>query len=68
MTDSMDSEARCAGEIIGSVAANLASMAKSPLCLIYNAIVLSGGGIIYECAVITSSVLGIIKHKRAEGE
>ena len=41
---------------------------KSPLCLIYNSIVLSGGGIIYECAVITSSVLGIIKHKRAESE
>lgn len=41
---------------------------KSPLCLIYNAIVLSGGGIIYECAVITSSVLGIIKHKRAESK
>lgn len=35
---------------------------KSPLCLIYNAIVLSGGGVIYECTVLCSAVIGIIKN------
>jgi uncharacterized membrane protein YkgB len=39
---------------------------KSPLCLIYNAIVLSGGGVIYECAVLTSAIIGIIKNKRVK--
>lgn len=36
---------------------------KSPLCLIYNIIVSSGGGIVYECAVLVSSVIGIIKNR-----
>ena len=38
---------------------------KSPLCLVYNALVLSVGGIIYECAVLISSVLGLLKYKHA---
>ena len=37
---------------------------KSPLCLIYNIIVLSGGGVIYECGVLLSSTIGIIKNRR----
>lgn len=36
---------------------------KSPLCLVYNIIVSSGGGIIYECAVLISSLIGIIKNR-----
>lgn len=40
----------------------LCMFVKSPLCLIYNVIVSSGGGIIYECAVLISSVVGIIKN------
>ena len=39
---------------------------KSPLCLIYNVIVLSGGGILYECAVLVSSVIGIIKNRTSK--
>lgn len=35
MTDSMDTEARAAGELIGSVAASLASKTDKPLCLIF---------------------------------
>ncbi len=35
---------------------------KSPLCLIYNIIVLSGGGIIYEVTVLVSSIIGTIKN------
>ncbi len=38
---------------------------KSPLCLVYNILVLSGGGIIYECAVLVSSVIGIIRSKKS---
>ena len=38
---------------------------KSPLCLVYNALVFSVGGIIYECAVLTSSVIGLLKNKRS---
>lgn len=34
---------------------------KSPLCLVYNIIAKSGGGIIYECTVLVSSAIGIIK-------
>ena len=39
---------------------------KSPLCLIYNIIVFSTGGIIYECAVLVSSVLGLVRNRKAE--
>ena len=38
---------------------------KSPLCLIYNIIVFSGGGMLYECAVLVSSALGIIKNRNS---
>ena len=34
---------------------------KSPLCLTYNAFALSIGGVVYESAVLISSVIGIIK-------
>ena len=36
---------------------------KSPLCLTYNAIVMSVGGIVYECTVLVSSIIGIIKNR-----
>ncbi len=36
---------------------------KAPLCLIYNALVLSVGGIIYECAVLASAIIGLIKYR-----
>jgi len=42
---------------------------KSPLCLIYNIIVLSGGGIFYEGTVLVSSIIGTMrnfKEKRKE--
>ena len=41
----------------------IAMFIKSPLCLLYNIFVLSGGGIIYECAVLVSSVIGILRNK-----
>ncbi len=37
---------------------------KSPLCLTYNAIVLSVAGIIYEVVVLTSSVIGVIINRK----
>jgi hypothetical protein len=39
---------------------------KSPLCLIYNIIVSSGGGIVYECVVLVSSLIGIIKNRSSK--
>lgn len=36
---------------------------KSPACLLYNIFVLSGGGIIYECAVLISAVIGLIRNR-----
>lgn len=36
---------------------------KSPLCLIYNIIVSSAGGVVYECTVLVSSVIGIINNR-----
>ena len=39
---------------------------KSPLCLAYNLLVKSGGGVIYECAVLSSSLIGVIKHRQAK--
>ena len=39
---------------------------KSPLCLLYNVIVLSSGGFIYECAVLISAIIAIIKNKRGK--
>ena len=37
---------------------------KSPLCLTYNSIVFSIGGIVYECSVLLSSIIGVIRHKK----
>lgn len=37
---------------------------KSPLCLAYNSIVFSIGGIVYECTVLLSSIIGIIKNRK----
>ena len=42
----------------------LSNFIKAPLCLIYNIIVLSGGGIIYESATIISSAIGVIRDIR----
>lgn len=39
---------------------------KSPLCLAYNLLVKSGGGVIYECAVLTSSLIGIITNRKTK--
>lgn len=39
---------------------------KAPLCLLYNILVFSVGGIIYECAVLASSAIGLIKNKKAK--
>lgn len=37
---------------------------KSPLCIIYNIAVSSMGGVIFECVVIISSIIGLIKNKK----
>ena len=37
---------------------------KSPSCLVYNAVSLSVGGILYECAVLFSSLLGILRERK----
>ncbi len=39
---------------------------KSPLCLSYNILVSSIGGVIFECAVLTSAIIGIIKNKSSK--
>lgn len=39
---------------------------KAPLCLTYNIMVLSIGGIVYECVVLISSTIGIIRHRLKE--
>jgi hypothetical protein len=36
---------------------------KSPLCLAYNVIVTSGGGIIYECAVLISTTVSLVRER-----
>ena len=36
---------------------------KSPLCIIYNIAVSSMGGVIYECVVIISAIIGLVKNK-----
>ncbi len=40
------------------------TLIKSPLCLAYNIIVLSTGGIVFECATLFSAVLGLIRHRK----
>ena len=39
------------------------SLVKSPLCIIYNAAVMSVGGVVFECAVLISSIIGLIKNR-----
>lgn len=48
----------------------LAMFLKNPLCLTYNAFVLSIGGIVYECTVFISSVIGLLRYrgKQKNGE
>lgn len=41
---------------------------KSPLCLVYNIIVSSAGGIVYECVVLISSLIGIIKNRLSQSK
>ena len=41
-------------------------LVSSPLVLIYDAFVLSIGGVIYESVVIVSSVIGIIRYRKRE--
>ncbi len=38
---------------------------KSPACLIYNALVMSGGGTIYECAVLISALIGTFRNRKS---
>ena len=40
------------------------TLIKSPLCLAYNVIVRSTGGIIFEIATLTSAILGLIRHRK----
>lgn len=62
------------GLVVNSIAFSLSNaqtirklnLFKSPLCLVYNIIVLSSGGIIYETATLISSVIGIIKNRKAD--
>ena len=39
---------------------------KSPLCLVYNALVASVGGVVYECMVLISAVIGLVKYRNKE--
>lgn len=39
-----------------------AMLIKSPLCLVYNVAVASVGGVIFECAVLTSALIGLIRN------
>ena len=38
-------------------------LVKAPLCLIYNAFVLSVGGMVYESAVLASAIIGLIRNR-----
>lgn len=42
------------------------TLIKSPLCLAYNCLVLSSGGILYEAAVFVSAILGLLRAKRTK--
>jgi len=44
------------------------TLIKSPLCLAYNIIVLSTGGIVFEGATLFSAVLGLIRNRKKKGE
>ncbi len=43
-------------------------LVSSPLVLIYDAFVMSIGGVIYESVVIVSSIIGIIRYRTQKGE
>jgi len=45
----------------------MAMLVKSPLCLIYNVAFASLGGIIFECTVLVSAIIGLINN-RNKGE
>ena len=40
-----------------------AMLIKSPLCIAYNLSVTSMGGVVFECAVLVSAIIGLIKTK-----
>ena len=40
---------------------------KSPLCLVYNALVRSLGGIVYECAVLISAAVALLRNRKRQG-
>ena len=39
-------------------------LVKAPLCLIYNALVFSVGGVVYESAVLISAIIGLIHNRK----
>lgn len=41
---------------------------KSPMCLVYNLLVGSVGGVIYECSVLVSSTIGILRNRKTGKE
>ncbi|MBE7035410.1 MAG: YgjV family protein [Ruminococcaceae bacterium] len=43
-----------------------AMLLKSPLCIAYNLAVTSIGGVVFESAVLTSAIIGLIKNKVRE--
>ena len=42
----------------------IAVFVKCPLCLTYNIAVGSIGGVIFECVVLISAIIGIVRHKK----
>ena len=43
-------------------------LVTAPMLLVYDIFVLSFGGIVYQSVVITSSVIGLIRYRKAKGE
>ena len=41
-----------------------AMLVKAPLCLVYNLFAFSIGGVVYESAVLVSSILGVLKYQK----
>lgn len=60
-----------AGLVLNAIALSLSDpqktrtvmLVKSPLCLIYNIIVISVGGSVYESVALISSIIGLIKYR-----
>ena len=42
------------------------TLVKSPLCMVYNIAVMSLGGVIFECAVLCSCIIGLIKNNEVK--